>query len=331
MKKYLVLLAMAGLLVACKHKRASLTGNGKVEKEDFMESFPDLQLPYQVGDTILDRDEPDSTLMGYRAFTQFVPDTVLGKHFSKGTSPQIYPLGKVKAGKNETYLFLKAVTPAKEWVYIICLDKADHYVAARPLFTSPGDKGASSMASLDSRYTLTVMHQRRTPGGETFYKKDSYIFNNDAGKFMLILTESNEAAAKNRAVINPIDTFPRKHKFSGEYVQDKLNFISVRDGRDASHIVFFVHFEKDDGDCKGELKGEAKLISPTVAHYTATGDPCSVNFSFTPVHVTMKELEGCGNHRDIKCFFEGVFARQKELKKKVATKSGSRKVRKSDR
>jgi hypothetical protein len=34
----------------------------------------------------------------------------------------------------------------------------------------------------------------------------------------------------------------------------------------------------------------------------------------------MKELEGCGNHRDIKCFFEGSFARQKEIKKKPVKK-----------
>jgi hypothetical protein len=34
----------------------------------------------------------------------------------------------------------------------------------------------------------------------------------------------------------------------------------------------------------------------------------------------MKELEGCGNHRDIKCFFEGVYIKQKELKKKLVKK-----------
>ncbi len=319
MKKCLLLLAIAGLLFACKHKRPSLAGNSKVDREDFIGSFPDLQLPYQVGDTVFGREEPDSTLIGYKVFTQFIPDSVLSKHFGKGASPDIYPLGKAKAGKNEIYLFIKAVTPEKEGVYIICFDKADKFSAARPLFASGNDKTSTAMASLDSRYTLTIMHQRKAPGGETFYKKDSYVFN-DGGKFMLILTESNEATAKNKAVVNPIDTLPRKHKFSGEYVQDKLNFISVRDGKDASHIIFFVHFEKNDGDCKGELKGEARMISPTTAHYTVSGDPCSVNFYFTATHVAMKELEGCGNHRDIKCFFEGVFMKQKELKKKIIKK-----------
>ena len=99
----------------------------------------------------------------------------------------------------------------------------------------------------------------------------------------------------------------------------------MRDGKSGSSFVFFVHFEKDNGDCKGELKGEAKLISPVLAHYKSSADPCSIQFSFsgnnTVVH--MKELEGCGNHRDIKCFFEGDYTRQKEIKAKPARKKSN--------
>ena len=32
----------------------------------------------------------------------------------------------------------------------------------------------------------------------------------------------------------------------------------------------------------------------------------------------MKELEGCGNHRDIRCYFDGVYNKQKEINTKPA-------------
>jgi hypothetical protein len=162
---------------------------------------------------------------------------------------------------------------------------------------------------MDAKYTLTLLHQRKGADGQLFYKKDAYVYN-DGGTFSLIMTESNEEAAKPMPVYNPIDTFPRKHKFSADYTEDKRNIVSVRDGKDASRMLFFVHFEKDEGACKGELKGTARFISPNIARYTANGDPCSVEFSFGPTTVSMRELGGCGNHRDIKCFFEGEFTRR---------------------
>jgi hypothetical protein len=37
----------------------------------------------------------------------------------------------------------------------------------------------------------------------------------------------------------------------------------------------------------------------------------------------MRELDGCGNHRDIRCFFDGVFMKHKEQNNKT-TKSKQR-------
>jgi hypothetical protein len=34
----------------------------------------------------------------------------------------------------------------------------------------------------------------------------------------------------------------------------------------------------------------------------------------------MKEVEGCGSYRDIKCFFEGSFPKKKEVKPKAPKK-----------
>ncbi|HEV9036965.1 MAG TPA: hypothetical protein VGQ51_10100, partial [Puia sp.] len=76
-------------------------------------------------------------------------------------------------------------------------------------------------------------------------------------------------------------------------------------------FLFFVHFEKDDGTCKGELKGEAKFVSPGVARYRSYSDPCAIEFTFIPEGVSLKEIGGCGVHRDIRCYFEGYFERRK--------------------
>jgi hypothetical protein len=304
------------LIASCKHKKVSLTDEDSVvDVNDFVSFFPDVQLPYQITDSVFEKEGSDSALISYTVFEKFVPDTVLSKYLRKKDDPDIFALGKKQSGKNEKYLFVRAVTDGKEMIMAICMDNNNKFLAAKPLFTYNEDDNVSDAATLDSRYTLTLLHQRKVPGSDMLYKKEAYVFNNDAKKFMLILTESNEPATKAPAVINPIDTLPRKKKFSGEYLQDKTNFVSVRDGKDASHILFFVHFEKNNGECNGELKGEAKLISPTIARYSSGGDPCTVDFSFTPTSVSIKEISGCGNHRDIKCFFEGVFAKQKPPKK----------------
>ena len=305
------------VLLCCKSKKVSLAGNDKVDADDFINSFETVKAPYQVTDSIFLRDENDSSLIGYKVFTQFVADTVITKHYPKGIKPDLYPVAKLAAEKKESYLFCKAVTNAKEILYLLCFDKSNKFIASKVLFAYDKNSDNSAFASIDNKYTITVTHQHRSDQGELLYKKDAYVLN-DMGGFTLILTESNDAAAKSMAIINPIDTLPHKHKFSGDYVADKKNFISVRDGKNASHILFFVHFEKDNGTCNGELKGEARFVSPTTARFHGNSDPCTIDFSFGTNKISMKEIEGCGNHRDIKCFFDGSFFKKKEAVKTKA-------------
>jgi hypothetical protein len=310
MYKYLLLFLLAGLFVACGNKKATLAENDeRVDAHGFVDFFKPLVLPYQAGDTLLRRKEADNSLIHYNLFTRFVPDTVVTRYFGQGQRPRIYAIGKIAVPDHETYLFVKAVGSARRVLYVICFDKKNRFAAFRPAIYSDNEPGVSGQVSMDGKYTLTLLHQRKGADGQLFYKEDAYVYN-DAGAFSLIMTESNEEAVKPMPVYNPIDTFPHKHKFSGDYAQDKRNLVSIRDGRDPSRMLFFVHFEKDDGSCKGELKGVARFISANVARYTANGDPCSVEFSFGPTTVSMKELGGCGNHRDIKCFFEGEFIRR---------------------
>jgi hypothetical protein len=313
MKKYMWLIVIPFFL-CCKGRKLSLSGNDKVGIDDFIGSFETVKTPYQITDSVFMKDENDSSLISYPIFTQFVADTVIRKHFPKGVKPDLYPVAKIKTDKKESYLFCDAVTDEKEILYLLCFDKSNKFVAAKVLFAYDDNPDNSAFASVDNKYTISITHQQRSEQGELLYRKDAYVLN-DAGAFTLILTESNDAAAKTIAVINPIDTLSRKHKFSGDYVADKKNFISVRDGKNASTILFFVHFEKDNSSCNGELKGEAKFISATTAQFHGNSDPCTINFSFSNNKIFMKEIEGCGNHRDIKCFFDGSFFKKKEAVK----------------
>jgi len=310
MNKCLLLIVLPLLLFSCKSKKVSLGENDStVDIHDFIGFFQPLKLPYQVTDTLLRRKEPETDYINTKLFTRLVPDSVLSKYFGRETKVHLYAIGKVSVPDNETYLFVKATGKDRKILYILCFDKKNRFAAWRPVLYYDNEPGVTGQAGMDAKYTISVTHQRKGADGQVLYKKDAYIFNESTG-FMLILTESNEAKPKIPPIYNPIDTFPHKHKFSGDYAQDKRNLVTIRDDKDPSRILFFVHFEKDDGTCKGELKGVAKLISAGTARYRSNSDPCVVDFTFGASGVTLKELGGCGVHRDIKCFFEGFFERR---------------------
>ena len=330
MNKFLLLIVLPGwlmFLLSCKEKKVSLSGNDeKVDAHSFVAAFPPLKLPYEVTDTVFRRKEPETSVINSKMFTRILPDSVLIKYFGTALKPHLYAIGRVSVPDNETYIFVKAVTSNRKVLYVLCFDKKKKFVTARPMLYSDNEPGVTGIASMDTKYTLTLTHQHKGPDGQLLFKKDAYIFNEDAG-FMLIMTESNEAKTKIPAVYDPLDTLPHKHKFTGDYVQDKRNFITVRDGKDATRFLFFVHFEKDDGACKGELKGEAKFISPTTARYHSNNDPCTIEFTFhTGGGVDMKEMEGCGVHRDIRCSFDGYYDRRAEPRSKARSKPSTKKT-----
>ena len=202
---------------------------------------------------------------------------------------------------------------------IASLKSNNIFKAALPLIVSDSDPETSQSAAMDNKYTVSVNSQRRKSNGQLTYKRDAYVYNN-VGVYTLILTETNEDVASRSEIINPLDSLPKKNKLSGDYVADKRNFVSMRDGRHNSQLRFFVHFEKEGGTCKGELRGEASLTSPNVAVYRESGDPCVLQFTFGSNAVSMKEVQGCGNYRDIKCFFEGTYPRKKEKPKPAKKK-----------
>jgi hypothetical protein len=326
MKKILFILALPVLFAYCGHKKASGGEAGDItDVNDFFALFREIHLPVQFTDTLLTHRPKDTATISFRNFTHFVPDSVITAHFGKYSRPRIYPVGKVGVKRGETYLFVRASSSTRRIFYVLSFDKSDQFRASLPLMYSDGEGSAGGIwsASMDNKYTLTTSREHKSSKGEPLYQKAVYVYN-DAGAFTLILMESNEATSKNLQIINPIDTFARKHKFSGNYVLDKRNFVAIRDAKNPTHFIFFIHFEKENGDCKGELKGEAKISSPQSALFRAAGgDPCALQFNFsgTNTQVSIRETGGCGNHRDIKCYFEGTFQRQKERPKETKGKT----------
>jgi hypothetical protein len=308
MKKWLLVLVIPVLITACKSKTKPLADEESIKAEDFIEFFDEVKLPFYLADSSLQKKKADSSISN-KIFSLFAPDTLLSRQFGESIKPVIYPMVRVTVKKQETYLFIKATTASHKTVFVLVFDKDKKYVTGMPLIVSENNSASSHTAVMDSKYAITTNTQRKTPDGQVIFKKESYAFINSVGAFALIVTESNDLGAKN-ILVNPIDTLSRKNKLCGDYIQDKRNLISIRDGKKVNELLFFIHFEKNGGACKGELKGDAKIIAPGKAIYRQAGDQCVLQLNFSGNTVNMKEEEGCGSHRDIKCFFEGSFIKK---------------------
>jgi hypothetical protein len=313
---FFVLLFMAG----CKGKKKPvLSGEEPVAVTDFIDFFQPVSVPYQLSDSILPRKEKDSLLISNKIFAQFIPDSVLNKVYGKGVKPKIYALGKAAVPGAETYIFVKTVSSDKRAVFIISFDKKLQFITAMTALRPDNNNATQQSLLLDKKYAITKTVMLKNADGTLSEGKDVFVLNTDAKDFMLIMTDA--LTDKVTELTNPIDTLPGKNKLSADYVNGKMNMVSVRDGRKSDRITFFIHFEKNNGECTGELKGEAMLKSYNTAEYRESGDPCVLKFIFSTTSVTLKEEEGCGSRRGLKCTFDGNFARKKYVKPVVASKS----------
>lgn len=313
MYRWVILVIFFTAMIACKPRKTNLASDEPVDMVDFIESFEPLQLPWTITDISLAQRLSDSFLINPSLMKQFVPDSVFGDDFKKSDKVRFHAIGRVSQEKGETYLFIKASTATKSVGYVLCYDQEPAFRTAMVLVSHPGLKGGSSEFSMDKRLTLTRTRSRRGADGQSVYRKDAYVYNT-VGVFTLVLTESNEVV-QTEEVYNPIDTLPRKHPLSGDYVINRNDFISIRDGRSDKRLLFFVHMTKDGGECQGELKGELDIVKPSLAQYNKADDHCVLEFAFSANALTLRELEACGNHRSVRCAFGGNYPKRKMPKK----------------
>ena len=311
--RWLVLMVLFGLLACNGKKKVVLSGDEPVDIKDFIESFQTLDLPYQIADTSVSKKKSDTSLISYKVFTHLVPDTVLSKVFGKGEKPKIYPMGRIAAPEQGTYLFVKALSADRKAALILCFDKKNNFITSMPVMQPDASQATQQLFVIDKRFTLSKGITRKNADGTISDGKNVYVLNEPDKSFLLIMTDALDE--KTIEIINPIDSFSRRNKFSADYQKDKLNFVSIRDSRKAGRLLFFVHFEKKN-NCSGEIKGEANFTSANSAMYRGSGDPCTLQFTFTSSSVAMREIQGCGSHRGVDCIFEGTYPKKKEAKKK---------------
>ncbi len=301
---------------SCKEKKKSLSGDDPLEAGEFITSFNEIDLPYSVADTSLIKKDKDSTLVSYKIFTQFVPDSIVTRIMGKGT-PKLYQVGKITVDEDEIYVVTKAVLNKKRAIIISAFNGDDQFLEAMPLLMADQSSGTHQSSTIDSKYTINKTILKKGSDNNMKEGKEVYVYNKDLKKFTLIMTESMEDGRVE--LLNPLDTLPAENKYSADYVKDKNNIVSIRDAERAERFQFFIHFEKNKGECTGELKGFALFTSANTAVYRQPGDPCVLQFVFSKNSVTLQELEGCGNKRGLKCSFNGSYPKKKKIAPKKAT------------
>ncbi len=323
MKNCLLVLLFCMLIFACKNK-SRLAGDDKVAMNDFVEAFSVSRLPYTLSDTGIQKIAAVDTI-SHGVFNQFVPDSLLTNPFGKERRLTLQPLARFGEKGKETYLTLMVRSKTRRVVYLLVFTKQSVFATGMLLLSSPDEANTYHTATIDNRMNISLQKEWAS-GNDLLFSRTIYAYNN-AGLLSVVMTETNDQSRVANNINNPLDTLPKKNKYSGDYVKSKTNFLTLRDGSTPDSYLFFVHFENDDDEpCNGEVKGELFLRTPTSGVFTEQGDPCVIDFTFADNKVKVKEQGSCGSHRGIKCFFNDTYTRKKEPK--PAKKDGTGKKKK---
>lgn len=311
MQKTCLLFVFFLFFYGCKHGKADLSGNGKISAEDFLAAFPNLKLPAYISDTAL-KNFGDSTVISAAVFTQFIADTALKGFVKSAEKAVIHPAGIIR--KNDKDFLLATFKEDKQTsLGVFVLNDKHAFLSSFPLLVPNEKDGYVHSVSITTEPTF-ILKKEKIVKNASLYTRNGFAYSATTGNFSKVLSDSNEDTARNNEIINPIDTLAATNKYSGDYIKDKKNFISIRDGKNENSYFFFVHFEKS-GNCIGELKGALNLTGEKDGIFTESGDPCVIRFKFTTTAVTVKEENNCGNHRGITCPFDFTFKKKKPAKK----------------
>ena len=318
MKNYLFLTIAIVILAACSSNTSNtMSGN---DPEGLVNKYKILPLPFNAQDSIL-MDLASDTAISLQTFTNSFSDTIFNPVFGKDRKIKLFPVGKIEQGNKETYYLTMAKSNTLYVLYLSAYDNHKH-MATMPLIISGKDTmNITNSTTIDKKLTI-VVNKEWMVKNEPYYRRVIYAYNN-VGVFTTVLTETNEQRRSESTVTNPLDTFSKRNKFSGDYSKGKGNQLYIRDGISTNEYLFFVHFKRMDQEepCNGELRGSFKMTDDVSGQYTKQGDPCGLTFTFKGQEATVKENGSCGNYRDIKCFFDDVYIKKKEIKTVVHKKN----------
>lgn len=302
-------------IFSCNNSKPKETTEKGFSYSTFSGTFKKLNLPYQISDTGLLKNRDTATIR-VADFSSLIPDSLKNIYFGKGSKVKYIAIGYFPGADQMNFYVVKGQSAQKRVAFLMAF-KGDVYSGMLPFLVPDADASTTQISVVDRSLSIQKNVTRRTGGVITGEGKDVYDYDAGENKFALILTNPLNSSV---VIINPIDTFSRKHKFAGDYLKDKKNFISVRDGRYPNQLQVYIHLDKNNGGCTGELKGDLLLTSSTTAIYRQGGDPCVLSFRFASSSVVVKEDEGCGSHRGLDCLFDGSFSRKKEAKPKQTAK-----------
>ncbi|MEY3178087.1 MAG: hypothetical protein RJB42_328 [Bacteroidota bacterium] len=306
MRKAFTLILISLFFFACKQQEKDINTDEDIETTDFILAFPEKQLPIQFNSKDINQKESDSFYIKSSVVSKFIPDSVFRPDFKQLKKVKFYRKARYKAEEtNETYLFLSAEEKNNKKVYLVCYNENNEFAAAMKLIEKTNEAGLTMEGGIDKRLTIIKTKYKESPDKKSYYEKSAFVYNTE-GLFTLILTDSNLPLEKGN-IYNPIDTLSKKDPLSGDYKIDETNFVSIRDGAKTGKLQFFINIEKSGGKCSGTLRGDLVQVKPKVFHYSKADDHCVLEFSFSGKRLQVRELEACGNHRGIRCSFDGKF------------------------
>jgi len=314
-KKTGLLLATLCLLFffsSCKNDDISLSGEEQVSVDAFSKAFQPLKLPMRIYDTSL-QNMGDTTSISYSAISGIIPDSIfqsVKKDKIKSQKITFHAIGKMETASNQFYLLTMKYGKNTDLVVFV-LDKEKKFVAYLDLLKKNHSDEYDHNVLVTNEPAFIISREKKGRDNSILFSRNSMAYSTSSHTFITVMKDSNENP-EDMAVINPLDTLPQKNKLSGDYVENKRNYISLRDGKDEHSYQFFIHFEKNDGDCIGELKGVMKMTDTRNAIYQQNGDACVIDFHFDGRKVSVKERGNCGNHRGIKCFFDDEYVKKKQ-------------------
>ena len=309
-------LAVLCCVMACSEKKTDFSGNTPLKINDFNKVFKTVELPISISDSNLSKLR-DTIEIGAKALGQFVPDSVVENIIpAKDQKAILYPLLKIEK-EAEYYLMLNVHRPTKDEIAVVVFSKKnvylDYKIITSFLVEHKGSRHYGKSVSINKEPTFLVEENKMDEENILVYEKNGWAFTEN--HFRLIYFDSNKKP-ESKTIINPLDTLATNYVYSGDYARDAKNFISLRDFTGvANKYQFFMHFEKKEGTCVGELKGLLNF-NKNQATYTEKGDPCIIHFTISGQIIKIKEDGNCGNHRNMTCYFNDSYDKKRKPKKK---------------
>lgn len=294
--------------ISCnENKKNKSLADADLTLPELVSFFSPANFPYRINDSLLTKKENDSSAISIEAFKTFIPDSVYTRYFGKKMKPKLVPLAKGTDSDKNIFLFVKSESPSRK-AFVFCFTPKLAYINAMMVAETDKANNYRQYCEVSKNMNFKLVQERKT-GDKTDSKENNYFLDN-SGQFRTAVI-INTKDLSDEVPVNPIDTLPGKNKYSGDYLQDKKNIVSVRDGANAKFFLFFIHFSKQKGECTGELKGRGEFIGNNKGMFTDKNGPCKIYFDFTSTRVSIRE-EGCGSYRGITCFFEGSYLKKKE-------------------